>query len=252
MISHLHLISTHFPLFLFLSWHVSTNIFFFSQCWGWSELWVNTKSGKGAGPLSAARRAATVPILSELRLIYPRIAAISFDNLSFSFFDNLYSPPSHNMSYKKAGVYPPNPVTSRGVSTKLSSAKDKIVYTSGRTVLVSLRTQPLNTADVFDSDWFRYAILRFCSRSLIHPKCFGSDKLPSTRTRDWRHRTLGTYKMLLLLVSRHQGTIVLLLISLERVCHNPQPQKMKDGWTGPFHSECMGCGRRRPSSEGGV
>ncbi|KAF5310738.1 hypothetical protein D9619_007892 [Psilocybe cf. subviscida] len=40
------------------------------------------------------------------------------------------------MSYKRAGLYPPNPVTARGVSTKLSSAKDKIVYTSGRTVLI--------------------------------------------------------------------------------------------------------------------
>ncbi|KAF8962540.1 WD40-repeat-containing domain protein [Flammula alnicola] len=39
------------------------------------------------------------------------------------------------MSYKKAGLYPPNPVTTRGVSTKLSSGKDKIIYTSGRTVL---------------------------------------------------------------------------------------------------------------------
>ena len=43
------------------------------------------------------------------------------------------------MSYKKAGLYPPNPVTARGASTKLSSGKDKVVYTSGKTVLVRIR-----------------------------------------------------------------------------------------------------------------
>ncbi|KDR80239.1 hypothetical protein GALMADRAFT_242541 [Galerina marginata CBS 339.88] len=51
------------------------------------------------------------------------------------------------MSYKKAGLYPPNPVTTRGVSTKLSSSKDKIVYTSGRTVLIrDLKNPGLTTA----------------------------------------------------------------------------------------------------------
>lgn len=40
------------------------------------------------------------------------------------------------MSYSKGTLYPPNPVTTRGAATKLSAGKDKVVYTSGRTVLV--------------------------------------------------------------------------------------------------------------------
>jgi hypothetical protein len=56
------------------------------------------------------------------------------------------------MSYKKAGLYPPNPVTARGVSTKLSSAKDKIVYASGRTVLVRLYAW-LHLGTLFKEDY---------------------------------------------------------------------------------------------------
>lgn len=56
------------------------------------------------------------------------------------------------MSYKKAGLYPPNPVTARGVSTKLSSAKDKIVYTSGRTVLVCLPVD-IQLETIIDEDY---------------------------------------------------------------------------------------------------
>ncbi|PPR06738.1 hypothetical protein CVT24_013047 [Panaeolus cyanescens] len=40
------------------------------------------------------------------------------------------------MSYKKTTIIPPNPATARGESTKLSSHKDKVVYTSGRTVII--------------------------------------------------------------------------------------------------------------------
>ncbi|KZT03823.1 WD40 repeat-like protein [Laetiporus sulphureus 93-53] len=40
------------------------------------------------------------------------------------------------MSYKKADLYPCNPATARGESTKLSSSGDKIVYTNGRTVVI--------------------------------------------------------------------------------------------------------------------
>jgi len=43
------------------------------------------------------------------------------------------------MSCKKLAVYPPNPSTTRGVSTKLSASKDKIVYTNGKSVIVSGR-----------------------------------------------------------------------------------------------------------------
>ncbi|CAA7264403.1 unnamed protein product [Cyclocybe aegerita] len=50
------------------------------------------------------------------------------------------------MSFKKAEIYPPNPVTARGVSTKLSSSKGKIVYTSGRTVIIRDLKNPSLTA----------------------------------------------------------------------------------------------------------
>ncbi|KAF9051714.1 WD40-repeat-containing domain protein [Panaeolus papilionaceus] len=40
------------------------------------------------------------------------------------------------MSYKKTTLLPPNPTTARGESTKLSSSKDKVVYASGRTVII--------------------------------------------------------------------------------------------------------------------
>ncbi|KAK7678338.1 hypothetical protein QCA50_018686 [Cerrena zonata] len=40
------------------------------------------------------------------------------------------------MSYKANHIYPCNPATARGTSTKLSAHKDKIVYTNGRTVII--------------------------------------------------------------------------------------------------------------------
>jgi len=40
------------------------------------------------------------------------------------------------MSFKASGVFPSNPVTTRGTSTKISSYKDKVVYTNGKTVIV--------------------------------------------------------------------------------------------------------------------
>ncbi|KAL6306374.1 WD40 repeat-like protein [Sparassis latifolia] len=40
------------------------------------------------------------------------------------------------MSFKKGDVYPCNPTTARGESTKLSASEDKIVYTNGRTVII--------------------------------------------------------------------------------------------------------------------
>lgn len=40
------------------------------------------------------------------------------------------------MSFKKFSLIPPNPITARGVSTKLSASKDKIVYTNGKAVIV--------------------------------------------------------------------------------------------------------------------
>ncbi|KAI0792397.1 quinon protein alcohol dehydrogenase-like superfamily [Abortiporus biennis] len=40
------------------------------------------------------------------------------------------------MPFKSVALYPCNPATTRGQSTKLSSSKDKIVYTNGRTVII--------------------------------------------------------------------------------------------------------------------
>jgi hypothetical protein len=42
------------------------------------------------------------------------------------------------MSFKLSGLFPSNPVTTRGASTKISSFKDKVVYANGKTVIVSL------------------------------------------------------------------------------------------------------------------
>ncbi|KIP12112.1 hypothetical protein PHLGIDRAFT_27517 [Phlebiopsis gigantea 11061_1 CR5-6] len=40
------------------------------------------------------------------------------------------------MSFKKSQLYPCNPATTRGESTRISSSKDKIAYTNGRTVII--------------------------------------------------------------------------------------------------------------------
>ncbi|KAF9788338.1 WD40 repeat-like protein [Thelephora terrestris] len=40
------------------------------------------------------------------------------------------------MSFTKSAIYPANPNTVRGQSTKLSSSKDKIVYANGRTIIL--------------------------------------------------------------------------------------------------------------------
>ncbi|KAF8921185.1 WD40 repeat-like protein [Mucidula mucida] len=40
------------------------------------------------------------------------------------------------MSYKQTSLFPANPATARGVSTKLSSSKDKVVYTNGKAVII--------------------------------------------------------------------------------------------------------------------
>ncbi|KAH9855356.1 WD40 repeat-like protein [Lenzites betulinus] len=40
------------------------------------------------------------------------------------------------MSFAKGPLYPCNPATARGESTKLSSSKDKVVYTNGRAVII--------------------------------------------------------------------------------------------------------------------
>ena len=42
------------------------------------------------------------------------------------------------MSFKKTALFPPNPITTRGVSTKLSASKNKIVYTNGKAVIVRI------------------------------------------------------------------------------------------------------------------
>jgi hypothetical protein len=42
------------------------------------------------------------------------------------------------MSFKKAIVFPANPNSVRGESTKLSASKSKIAYASGKVVIVRL------------------------------------------------------------------------------------------------------------------
>ncbi|KIK68693.1 hypothetical protein GYMLUDRAFT_36180 [Collybiopsis luxurians FD-317 M1] len=40
------------------------------------------------------------------------------------------------MSFKQSALFPSNPVTERGVATKLSASKDKVVYGNGKTVVI--------------------------------------------------------------------------------------------------------------------
>ncbi|KAJ3808953.1 WD40-repeat-containing domain protein [Lentinula aff. lateritia] len=40
------------------------------------------------------------------------------------------------MSYKQYALFPSNPATERGISTKLSASKDRIVYASGKTIVI--------------------------------------------------------------------------------------------------------------------
>ncbi|KAG6888548.1 hypothetical protein C0995_007420 [Termitomyces sp. Mi166 len=47
------------------------------------------------------------------------------------------------MSFKQTGIFPANPMTARGVSTKLSASKDKVIYTNGKTVIIRDLNNPL-------------------------------------------------------------------------------------------------------------
>ncbi|KAJ7634661.1 WD40-repeat-containing domain protein [Roridomyces roridus] len=47
------------------------------------------------------------------------------------------------MSFKQTSLFPPTPSTARGVSTKLSAHKDKIVYTNGKAVIIRDLNSPL-------------------------------------------------------------------------------------------------------------
>ncbi|KAG9221920.1 hypothetical protein CCMSSC00406_0005745 [Pleurotus cornucopiae] len=49
------------------------------------------------------------------------------------------------MSFKRAGIFSPNPLTTRGVSTKLSAQKDKIVYTNGKVVIIRDLNNPASS-----------------------------------------------------------------------------------------------------------
>ncbi len=46
------------------------------------------------------------------------------------------------MSFKNLALYPANPTTTRGVSTKLSSSKGKVVYTNGKAIIVRIDADP--------------------------------------------------------------------------------------------------------------
>ena len=45
--------------------------------------------------------------------------------------------PTNTMSFTKVALYSANPTTVRGVYTRLSASKEKIIYTNGKTVFVS-------------------------------------------------------------------------------------------------------------------
>ncbi|KAJ7359560.1 WD40-repeat-containing domain protein [Mycena albidolilacea] len=47
------------------------------------------------------------------------------------------------MSFKQTSLFPPNPTTARGVSTKLSAHKDKIIYSNGKAVIIRDLNNPL-------------------------------------------------------------------------------------------------------------
>lgn len=65
------------------------------------------------------------------------------------------------MSFKKLEIYPPNPSTTRGTPTKLSSSKDKVIYASGRTVIVRSFRSPAWSRELMHCCAFHsYAILR--------------------------------------------------------------------------------------------
>lgn len=80
------------------------------------------------------------------------------------------------MSFKKQAIYPATPTTSRGVATKLSTSKDKVIYTNGKTVIVS--ADPLVLTIGFQVFFiFRYVTLMFvvyglaaCAITLIDVK----------------------------------------------------------------------------------
>ncbi|KAJ3840032.1 WD40 repeat-like protein [Lentinula raphanica] len=49
------------------------------------------------------------------------------------------------MSFKQSALYPSNPVTERGVATKLSASKDRILYANGKTVVIRDLKNPKNS-----------------------------------------------------------------------------------------------------------
>jgi hypothetical protein len=61
------------------------------------------------------------------------------------------------MSFKKADLFPCNPATTRGESTRISSSKDKIAYVNGRTVIVRVGSVHSN----------RHTYVFFALRSVI-------------------------------------------------------------------------------------
>lgn len=65
------------------------------------------------------------------------------------------------MSSKLSGVFPSNPVTTRGASTKISSFKDKVVYTSGKTVIIRDLSKPSTGAATYLGHVHNATVARF-------------------------------------------------------------------------------------------
>ncbi|KAL9710209.1 WD40 repeat-like protein [Leucoagaricus gongylophorus] len=65
------------------------------------------------------------------------------------------------MSFKASGVFPSNPVTMRGTSTKISSYRDKVVYTNGKTVVMRDLSQPSTGSTTYLGHVHNATVARF-------------------------------------------------------------------------------------------
>ncbi|EKM77398.1 hypothetical protein AGABI1DRAFT_62030 [Agaricus bisporus var. burnettii JB137-S8] len=65
------------------------------------------------------------------------------------------------MSYKASGLFPSNPVTTRGSSTKISSYNDKVIYTNGKTVIIRDLSKPSTGATTYLGHVHNATVARF-------------------------------------------------------------------------------------------
>ncbi|KAK7020199.1 WD40 repeat-like protein [Paramarasmius palmivorus] len=107
------------------------------------------------------------------------------------------------MSFKQTSLYPANPTTDRGVSTKLSASKDKIVYTNGKSVIIRDLNNP--SASVSYAGHVQNATVARISPSGYY--CASADAGGTVRVWDTvgEDKTLkGEYKAINAVAIRHQ------------------------------------------------